>query len=72
MRAPAFLQASSRSLPGSKLLTVPPDARPAASIVYWYWMSMMPSLSPCLGSSVSAKPFGAFISLGLNSTTLPE
>ena len=27
MRAPAFLQAISRSLPGSMLLTVPPDAR---------------------------------------------
>ena len=65
MRAPAFLQAISRSLPGSKLLIVPPEASAAAIIVYWYWMSMMPSLLPCLGSSVSAKPVGASIIFGL-------
>ena len=38
---------------------VPPEASAAAIITYWRWMSMMPSLLPCLGSSVSAKPVGA-------------
>ena len=66
MRAPAFRQAISRSLPGSKLLTDPPEASAAATMVYWHWMSMMPSLLPCLGSSVSAKPVGRLaISSGL-------
>ena len=65
MRAPAFRQAISRSLPGSKLLTEPPEASAAATMLYWRWMSMMPSLLPCLGSSVSAKPVGAAIMSGL-------
>ena len=52
--APASRTFIRSSWPFSRSVTVPPAASAAAMSVYWYWMSMMPSLSPHFGSKTSA------------------